>query len=177
MASGLRKRRAHAPEELNVTAFMNLMVVLVPFLLLSAVFNQITIHELNLPALSEPAVEPKDDKPKLTLEVVIRKDGLDVQDRYGGRLKLIPNLAAGHDFAALKDKLREVKRQFPEVTAVTLLLEPEVPYDTLIQAMDAVRSDTVQRAGAPVPVELFPEVSIGDAPRQATAAAPAGVAR
>lgn len=172
MASVLRRRRVHPPEELNVTAFMNLMVVLVPFLLLSAVFNQITIHDLNLPALSESQVEQKDDKPKLALEVVIRKDSLDVQDRNSGRLKLIPNTASGHDFAALRDKLREIKAQFPEVSGVTLLLEAEVPYDTLITTMDAVRSDVQQRDGKPLAVELFPEVSIGDAPRLAGGSAP-----
>lgn len=167
MASALRRRRAHPPEELNVTTFMNLMVVLVPFLLLSAVFNQITIHDLNLPALTETPAEAKDDTPKLVLEVVIRKGSLDVQDRNSGRLKLIPDTAAGRDFAALRDKLREIKAQFPDVIAVTLLLEAEVPYDTLIATMDAVRSDEQQRAGQPVQVELFPEVSIGDAPRLA----------
>lgn len=167
MASGLRRRRGHAPEELNVTAFMNLMVVLVPFLLLSAVFNQITIHDLNLPTLSEPNVEPKDDKPKLVLEVVIRNGSLDVQDRNSGRLKLIPNVERGYDFAALKEKLREVKGQFPEVNSATLLLEQDVPYDVLIQAMDAVRSDFRTEAGKEVAVELFPDVSIGDAPKLA----------
>ncbi|HEY5763520.1 MAG TPA: biopolymer transporter ExbD [Rhodocyclaceae bacterium] len=172
MASGLRRRRSHPPEELNVTAFMNLMVVLVPFLLISAVFNQITIHELNLPTLSEPAVEPKEDKPTLVLEVIIRKDSLDVQDRNSGRLKLIPNGAIGHDFVALKEKLREIKVAFPAVAAATLLLEQDVPYDVLIQTMDAVRTDVVKKDGADAPVELFPDVSIGDAPRLAAEATP-----
>lgn len=172
MASGLRRRRGHPPEELNVTAFMNLMVVLVPFLLISAVFNQITIHDLNLPALTESVAEPKDDKPTLVLEVVIRKDSLDVQDRNSGRLRLIPNGAGGHDFAALKEKLREIKAQFPAVTAATLLLEQDVPYDILIQAMDALRTDSGKKDGKEIAVELFPDVSIGDAPRLAAGATP-----
>ena len=151
---------------------MNLMVVLVPFLRISAVFNQITIHELYLPTLSEPAVEPKDDKPTLVLEVIIRKDSLDVQDRNSGRLKLIPNDATGHDFVALKEKLREIKVAFPAVVAATLLLEQDVPYDVLIQTMDAVRTDVVKKNGADTPVELFPDVSIGDAPRLAAGATP-----
>jgi biopolymer transport protein ExbD len=36
-------RRVHPAAELNITAFMNLMVVLVPFLLMTAVFSHITI--------------------------------------------------------------------------------------------------------------------------------------
>ena len=42
-------RRKHPAAELNITAFMNLMVVLVPFLLMTAVFSHITILDLNLP--------------------------------------------------------------------------------------------------------------------------------
>ena len=46
------KKRVEAAVELNITAFMNLMVILVPFLLITAVFSRITVLELNLPALN-----------------------------------------------------------------------------------------------------------------------------
>ena len=44
------KRRTKPEHELDVTTFLNLMVVLVPFLLITAVFSQLTIVELNLPS-------------------------------------------------------------------------------------------------------------------------------
>lgn len=164
MRRRLRRGGSGEPVELNITTFMNLMVVLVPFLLLSAVFSEITIHDLNLPSLSEPAPESKDDKPKLQLEVVIRRASLDVIDRNSGRLKLIPGTAAGHDFAALNQLLQQVKAQYPQVSTVTLLLEPETSYNTLIGAMDAVRAVEESAGGKAVKRELFPDVSIGDAP-------------
>lgn len=166
---GFRRKRG-ADAELDVTTFMNLMVVLVPFLLLSAVFSEITIHDLNLPTLSDAGPSGADNKPKLALEVVIRRDSLDVVDRGSGRIKLIPNSPAGHDFVALSEKLQEVKEAFPNVSAVTLLLEPDVPYNTLIATMDAVRtvpspaSGKSGGPGKPVKRDLFPDVSIGDAP-------------
>lgn len=170
MARRFRRRRSGDAEELNVTAFMNLMVVLVPFLLLSAVFSEITIHELNLPSLSESTREAKDDKPKLALEVVIRADRLEVQDRNGGMApRVIPNRDARHDFAALNNRLIEVKQSYPDITAVTLLLEPNVPYDTLISTMDAVRVAQASSGGETLKVELFPDMSIGDAPAGARA--------
>ena len=164
MRRGMRRRGSGEAPELEITTFMNLMVVLVPFLLLSAAFSEITIHDLNLPALSETTREVKDDKPKLQLEVIIRKSGLDVGDRNSGRLMLIPNGAQGHDFIALNEKLQQIKATYPDVQAVTLLLEPEVPYNTLIATMDAVRM-VAQKAGQKgSQIDLFPEVSIGDAP-------------
>lgn len=166
MARGLRRRHSHEPEELNITAFMNLMVVLVPFLLLSAVFSQITILELNLPTLADAeAQENSDDKPKLVLEVIVRKESLDVIDRNRGRLELFPNTESGHDFAALNKKLRQVKEKFADETAITLLLEPDVEYDTLITTMDAVRSYQQGDDDAKSEQPLFPDISIGDAPK------------
>lgn len=165
MARRFRRRHSGDAEELNVTAFMNLMVVLVPFLLLSAVFSEITIHELNLPSLSEATREAKDDKPKVALEVIIRADRLEVQDRNGGiSARVIANRGARHDFATLNNRLIEVKQSYPDITAVTLLLEPNVAYDTLISTMDAVRVAQASRGGETLKVELFPDMSIGDAP-------------
>ena len=46
----------------------------------------------------------------------------------------------------------------------TILLEPDVPYDVLVQVMDAVRLFEDVQDGEPVQAELFPEISIGDAP-------------
>ena len=37
------RRRSAQPTELDMTTFLNLMVVLVPFLLITAVFSRITI--------------------------------------------------------------------------------------------------------------------------------------
>ncbi|WP_455199249.1 ExbD/TolR family protein, partial [Kaarinaea lacus] len=69
-----RVRRAHRETpELNITAFMNLMVVLVPFLLISAVFSQMTILDLNLPSDNQPN-QNKNQKKELNFEVIVRKD-------------------------------------------------------------------------------------------------------
>ena len=66
-----RKHLAQAPE-INITAFMNLMVILVPFLLLTAVFSRITILELDVPKASNNSIPLKDEQP-LILEVTVRE--------------------------------------------------------------------------------------------------------
>jgi len=43
------RQSGKAPPELEITTFLNLMVVLVPFLLITAVFSRITILQLKLP--------------------------------------------------------------------------------------------------------------------------------
>jgi len=157
-----RRHRRKDAAELNITAFMNLMVVLVPFLLITAVFSRLTILELNLPSSTEamPEVEQV-----LNLEIVVRQGELQVADRGTGLLRAIPRDSEGGELEALATFLRdEVKPRFPDATAVTLLIEPDIDYDTVVQIMDTVRMDTEMVEGRLVQSELFPDISIGDAP-------------
>ncbi|MEM9056141.1 MAG: biopolymer transporter ExbD [Pseudomonadota bacterium] len=155
-----RKLRQHDPVELNITAFMNLMVILVPFLLITAVFSRLAILELNL-----PGGEGSGDAPlqALELEVTIRDTRIEVADRQTGPLHTVPALDDGHDFDALNEYLKNVKANFPDKTNVTVLLEPDIAYDTLVQVMDAVRMTRYATAGDVINAELFPDISIGDA--------------
>lgn len=159
MRSRRRRSRQQEQVELNVTAFMNLMVVLVPFLLILAVFSRITILELHLPKGEAGAPEIS----KLNLEVIVRTDGLELAG-FGGHLASLPSADGSYDLKALSELLQQVKAREPEATAVTLLLEPEVQYDRLVQVMDAVRVFPGVDNGQPVQAELFPDISIGDAP-------------
>jgi biopolymer transport protein ExbD len=139
------------------------MVVLVPFLLITAVFSRLTVLDLNLPSSAEAAPETPQ---LLNLEIVVREAELQVADRGSGLLRAIPNTPEGPDLAALARFLaEEVKPRFPDATSATLLMEPDISYNTLVQVMDAVRVTTTAADGRQVQVDLFPDISIGDAPQ------------
>lgn len=159
-----RVRRAHrdAPE-LNITAFMNLMVVLVPFLLISAVFSQMTILELNLPKDTN-ANQNQNQKKERNFEVIVRKDSLTVADTIGGVIKKFDKQDGQFDFKALSELLKQIKSKFPEKQNITILLEPDIDYESLVTTMDTVRVITVFDSGSAVKKELFPLIAIGDAP-------------
>jgi len=151
--------------ELDITAFMNLMVVLVPFLLMSAVFTNISILDLKLPGMSS-SKQPDNKKPEFQLQVTVRKDALDLSDTKGGLIKHIPITSSGHNYVLLNQTLRVIKYKFPEKTAITILSEPYTSYDTLVQVMDTVREFKTLQDGEVVVAELFPGISIGDAPKR-----------
>jgi len=157
----LRRAGRHEPEDINITAFMNLMVILVPFLLMTAVFSRITILELNLPA---GAAQQPQAKQRFDLEITVRANGIEVGDREGGLIRRIPSTASGQDLAQLSGLLQQIKGRFPDKLDATLLLEPQIDYDTVVQVMDTVRIARVLQAGALQSAELFPEIAIGDAP-------------
>ena len=157
-----RRHRRKDAEELSVTAFMNLMVVLVPFLLITAVFSRLTILELNLPSSSESVPETPQ---AISLEIVVREGRIEVADRGTGLLRAFPDLEGKRDIAGLGRFLAdEIKPRFPELAAATILLEPQVSYDTVVQVMDITRVRTVTEDGRMVQQDLFPDISIGDAP-------------
>lgn len=164
------RRLRREPTGLDVTAFINLIVVLVPFLLSTAVFTRLSVLDLALPAQSTGALEQL-SADKLNLEIVIRGDAIEVGDRIGGLIQRIPRTQAGHyDIVALATLARVVKEKFPDKTDATVLPEPNVPYDVLVQVMDALRAGHQVQGAKVVEVALFPDISIGDAPiRQAAA--------
>ena len=158
----LRKQAAH----LEVTAFINVIVVLVPFLLSTAVFSHLAVLELSLPAKNSGVEQLKVDD--LKLEIVIRSDALEVGDRIGGLIQRIASTPQGHDLAALSTLMQQIKTKFPNTKGASVLAQPNTAYDVLVQVMDSVREVRPPGAAAKAPsLELFPDISIGDAPTSA----------
>lgn len=154
--------RDKSPPELNITAFMNLMVILVPFLLITAVFSRITILQLNLPDGSDPAMQKL--KKEMHLEIIIRDDYLDISTRELGRIRCIKAGDDGYDYKALSELIQQIKLRIPGKKNITLLSENNTAYEVLIHIMDSVRSVKQTRGLSVVDAELFPNIAIGDAP-------------
>lgn len=169
--------RAKKPREmeadLDMTTFINLMVVLLAFLLITAVFTEVARLEVNLPAPGEGGSPADQKKPPLVLEVTLFKDRILVADQLTGPLKILPALPdGGLDYSGLKKFLIDLKELNPGVTEVMLLLEQDTPYDVLISGMDAVRYKVRVVNNTPVKAALFPDISIGDAAVAAGGVAP-----
>jgi len=159
------------------------MVVLVPFLLITAVFSRITILELSLPT---GAGGNTDQKQQLTIEVIVRQKGIEIGNgkQVLARFPLLKpdavDTAPGdngvreqserYDLKLLSNYLVKIKSKYPKKTDATVLMEPDIEYRVLIYVMDAVRSTFVRQMGAEgeaavlQQVVLFPDISIGDAP-------------
>ncbi|HEY4366854.1 MAG TPA: biopolymer transporter ExbD [Steroidobacteraceae bacterium] len=170
---GRRVTRNHARyrgrHDINVVPMIDMMIILVFFLIFTAVFTKTNVLELNLPSNSSVPDLPQG----LNLEVIIRKDAIEVADRGTGLLRSLPlvadssaaaNTAGTHyDLKALSEYLQSVKSKYPDKQNATILLEQDVQYDTLVQVMDTVRVFAVPGSQWAV-AELFPDVSVGDAP-------------
>ena len=169
----IARRRKVEEADLDVTTFMNLMVVLVPFLLITAVFSRITVVELSLPSSAGGAAATQ---PQFRLEVIVRENGLELSN---GEVVIaaLPKVDGAYDLVNLRAMVMELKQQYPDSNDASVLLEPRIEYDHLIQVMDVVRSAPLppgaktvatrtvkETEDGEVRVALFTDISIGDAP-------------
>lgn len=138
-------------ELLNLTPMMDVFTVLVVFLLITAVFTSITVMDLSVPTSAGGAASVK---PNFAIEVIVRKAGLEIANGRSVEAA-IPKKDGKYDLQLLSELLDRLKAKYPEKEDATVLMEPKIEYDYLVQVMDTVR-------GAKTP--LFPKISIGDAP-------------
>ena len=166
-------RRARKPASLLLVPMIDIFTVLVTFLLMTAVFARITVLQLDLPSAESSNVS----EPTFRLEVIVRKDGLELTNG-STQIAALPAVNGEYDLKALSDLALSLKREYPDADSASVLMEPDVRYDGLIQVMDAIRSKDVPAGEAgdqhnpaidsgvakPTRVALFTRIAVGDAP-------------
>lgn len=163
-----RRKPPARPVELMLVPMIDIFSVMITFLLMTAVFSRISIIQLDLPsaAAGEPA------EPTFRLEVMVRKDGLELTN---GRetIASLPLENGAYPLKQLTLMAANLKGQHVEVDTASVLMAPDVEYDYLVQVMDAIRStDTATAASngftatpdAHGRISMFPKIAVGDAP-------------
>ena len=158
-----KHRRLKNEADLDITAFMNLMIVLVPILLINMIFAHTSVLELNFPTQNN---DQAIDEQLFQLQVIITPDKLLVADNKGGLIKQIDSQHSQYDFETLGKVMQELKARVPDKQDITVMAMKQTSYQTLVSVMDKVRSYPAVVAGSVVHAELFPEISIADAPEQ-----------
>jgi biopolymer transport protein ExbD len=172
------RRRIYAEEhtgELNIIPYLDVVVNLVMFMLLSMT-GLISLGVLNVSAPriggEAAAAVAQDAGPKLLLTVAIGKQGFfvagaggvlggDAETADAARPPTIPLREGKYDYDTLSAELLKIKQQYPNETQVILSADPGVLYDTLVQTMDACREASVKRPdGTAERKPLFFDVSL-----------------
>jgi biopolymer transport protein ExbD len=161
------RRPLRKPTELLLVPMIDIFTVLVTFLLMTAVFSRITIVELDLPSANSTVAVP----PAFRLEVIVRKEGFELTNGHA-LIATIPKVAGEYDLKSLGDLVLSLKRDYPEANDASVLLQPDIAYDHLIQVMDVVRSVELP-ANSELLAQLKPVATTATAPTPT--AAPGGL--
>jgi biopolymer transport protein TolR len=169
-----RFREADEAGELNIVPYLDIVTNLVMFILLSmaGLFSLGVINASAPKVATESAAA--DQSPKLLLTVAISKRGFHVAGEEGvvggaaaepgpdAATPTVPLRVDGsYDYAALTERMKQVKERHPAETNLILSADADVPYDVLIQTMDACREARAKREDGSVErTPLFFDVSL-----------------
>lgn len=148
--------------ELNLVPFLDIVVNVIMFLMMTTTFAA-AMANINVSAPTVSGVAPSGEKPveekqDLNLTVSISDKGYTIaasgavlyENDIPGRVPTIPKSGPNYNQAGLTAKMKQIKDQFQDETKVIINANPEITYETVVAAMDAIRSDGAK--------SLFPDV-------------------
>ncbi len=168
--------------DVNIMPLMNIIMLLIPFLIMSTEFIKIGVINVSAPKIggapsqSDPANKPK--KKPLNLTVQVSKKGLTVMtqnqklpegcnlaDLRTPGAKKFPTIKKSetnkHNYKELTRCLVKIKKAFPDERRLIIMADPEIPYHVIIQLMDSSReSPDAKSFTKQEQSNLFPEVVI-----------------
>ncbi len=158
-----RRRRDEPDVEVDMVPIMNMFLVLVPFLLMSASFLHIKAINTSVPVLAAASKQQQADPSlKTTVILELSKKGIDLSLQADALKpheaskwrRQFPKLADDtFPLAMMTDQLRRVKSAYPASDTLIIVPHGDVIYDSIIQIMDVARYGEAE-------AKLFPNVVI-----------------
>ena len=139
-----RKHRLTSDNELQIITFLNMMVILIPFLLMTTVFAKMAVIELTPPGVSseQPAQPPpvkKDPAAGFRLTIALLDNEINVLNGETTLGVFKKNTDGSYDLTGLPPLLSQLKQQYPEENDAVILSRPNIPYMIVVEIIDAVR--------------------------------------
>lgn len=132
------KGKRSASFDLNLVPFIDLMSVLITFLLISAVWTQVSMIQLGASFASPRLDDQTQVKPPPLEDLVLR---LDIKDAeyvlwVGKDIRRIPKINGDYDQVALFNDLAKIKQMYPDKAGIKMAIEDKIKYDHIVNAMD-----------------------------------------
>ncbi len=127
--------------ELNLIPFIDLLIVNICFLLITAVWTQMSRIEVSQKGKSS-ASEKKEELPperRVKITILVGEDGYTLT--AGGERMVISKNGDHYDNKKLASQLRKIKNRLPKKDDLTVAAEDGVKYKHLIRAMDVALTE------------------------------------
>jgi biopolymer transport protein ExbD len=135
--------RERTDVEVNLTAVMNIFLILVPFLLLTAVFARIAVLEISLPTGSGAGSGSSAPPEKSMLVIIAVRENGNMQIQTTTTQIVFETIYAKpnaeYDYDTLIEQLKRLKLEFPWLEELVMQPSDNVKYDVIIKIMDRCR--------------------------------------
>lgn len=124
--------------ELNLVPFIDLMSVLITFLLITAVWTQVSMIQIGSSLYGKKSDTQQNPKPPPNADVVLKIDVKEVGYvlTVGRQVISLPVVNSQFDESGLVAQLQRVKQLYPEKVDAIVSVADAIPYEQLIKAMD-----------------------------------------
>lgn len=126
--------------ELNLVPIIDLMSVLITFLLITAVWTQISMIQLGSSIYGKKTddrpLPPQTPQADIPLRLDVKEFGFRVV--IGAETYSIPKATDGYNLAALMERLKAIKERYPEKVDGVITVDEVLPYENLITGMDTM---------------------------------------
>lgn len=128
--------------ELNIASIIDAFMVLIAFLLVTASFLSIGILDAGIASGGKTAAQKT--PPPIQIRILLKRDHSIVLETKGKQSlsRTLRSKAGAMDWnrEALQEELKELKKKWPTVQAVTLSAENEVEYKSVVVTLNQIRS-------------------------------------
>ena len=125
--------------DLNLVPFIDFMSCLIAFLMIAAVWTQISALQVeqNI-SPPDPNVEIPDPPPPPPLTVHVRGDGHFICRKVEEGTN-IPKIGETYDYTKLDELMRKDHETYPDQTMIVINTDDGVPYEEMIKVLDLSR--------------------------------------
>ena len=132
-------RERKKDEEVNIIPVMNIFLILIPFLLLTAAFIKLAVLEISLPQIGKEAKSQQEQPKNLILVILaIKENGFQLKSP-GFKFDPINKYSENYNYQLLAKQLKEIKDKHNNAEDIIISPEPKVKYDIIIKTMDQCR--------------------------------------
>lgn len=178
-----KPRLEEETEEINIMPLMNIIMLLIPFLIMSTEFIKLGVINVTAPKLgsgraSQPETNDKPKKPPLNLTISVTDKGLTLITRgnkipegcilkqaAGSGAKRLPTVrktGKDYNYDQLRECLTKIKDLFTSEKRVIIMASPSIKYSVIVKIMDYSRSGKSEKKYPYEPEKgkegMFPEV-------------------
>ena len=134
------RERRNKDVDVNIIPVMNIFLLLIPFLLLTAAFVRLAIVEISLPSMNKNKTKQIQEQPKnlVLILLAVKETGFQLKSP-GFKFQPVNKINNEYDYRAVLEQLKQIKNKHTHAEDIIISPEAKVKYNIIIKVMDRCR--------------------------------------